>query len=515
MNKENRKMILTSIGLFLLYFILQLRFANDNWFPSDEFDVMLGGKALARGFDLYSEFLSQHMPISYYVSYVFELLGAHTVVAQRICYYALFSLCWVLIYVRGKAYLDHRILLIYPIIFMCILPTHEYGTVILSEHLVGIGFVALLLEYYIFCINRKISLLSCLIIMISVLLTFGTTFVSIFGLAVIGLAVMGKELMWKRENNQSMKVFFVESIKKYGKLLAVVSVPWIILVVVYAKKHILKTFIFSAYTLNRQIYPKYLGYGSSIIASLLKSVDYIGSTISKCFDITSININSIVILIFTVFIIKAVIFIYRTKGWYQGVVITLLLLSLGTREYYHFHGTQFLAVAAAIIAYYMIEYYVKEKKCFKEGAERYQTVVPILALVYIAPFISGFSTIGNVDTSKTPNLTAMLLEEFTESDEPIWHIALNNEVFMIADRTPVLAAGAVPWMWEGLHESVMEDIQANPPRALIYSEGLNVWGYCIDDYAPELVEYINNTYTRYNPDAILYLRNDYYNEVVK
>ena len=48
---EKRKQVyglLKYVGIFFIYFLLEIKFLNDSWFPSDEQDIMQGGKALAR-----------------------------------------------------------------------------------------------------------------------------------------------------------------------------------------------------------------------------------------------------------------------------------------------------------------------------------------------------------------------------------------------------------------------------------------------------------------------------------
>ena len=63
------------IGIFCIYFLIQYQFINAGWFATDELDVMTGGKAIASGYQLYGDFLSQHMPFTYYLSAVFDALG--------------------------------------------------------------------------------------------------------------------------------------------------------------------------------------------------------------------------------------------------------------------------------------------------------------------------------------------------------------------------------------------------------------------------------------------------------
>ena len=73
--KKNTSRLLLYIAVFLLFFIAACRYRNLPWFGTDELDIMVGGKGIASGYRLYNDFISQHMPVSYYISAFFELLG--------------------------------------------------------------------------------------------------------------------------------------------------------------------------------------------------------------------------------------------------------------------------------------------------------------------------------------------------------------------------------------------------------------------------------------------------------
>ena len=89
--KTDKKTLVTVVGLFLLYFVIQLQFLADPWFGTDELDIMMIGKRIAGGELLYKDICSQHMPFSYYISAIFVKLGARSVSEQRIAFYLFFS----------------------------------------------------------------------------------------------------------------------------------------------------------------------------------------------------------------------------------------------------------------------------------------------------------------------------------------------------------------------------------------------------------------------------------------
>ena len=57
--------------------------------------------------------------------------------------------------------------------------------------------------------------------------------------------------------------------------------PFALLIFVYAAEGTLSVFIYSAYTVNREIYPNYIaGYGSSIVMSFVEPVINYGMAIA-------------------------------------------------------------------------------------------------------------------------------------------------------------------------------------------------------------------------------------------
>ena len=136
---------------------LQLKFINDMWFGTDELDIMVLGKAIARGRLLYVDIFSQHMPISYYISALFYKLGAISVTEQRIAFYLFFAIMWASIVFLYQNVIDYRALMIYPIFHCCLIQSYDLGTAILSEHIAGCGAIIIILEFLSFVKTKKIN----------------------------------------------------------------------------------------------------------------------------------------------------------------------------------------------------------------------------------------------------------------------------------------------------------------------------------------------------------------------
>ena len=59
--KKRIKLFIIYIVIFGIYFILQSKFIHNEWFGTDELDIMTGGKAISNGYSLYDDFLSETM----------------------------------------------------------------------------------------------------------------------------------------------------------------------------------------------------------------------------------------------------------------------------------------------------------------------------------------------------------------------------------------------------------------------------------------------------------------------
>ena len=219
---------------FCIYFVMQCKFLNYKWFETDELDVMMGGKAIANGYTLYDDFLSQHMPFSYYISAVFDFFGATSVSAQRLCFYGLFAFFWTLILYRYRKVVSQKALFLFPIIHMSLISVYDMGTNILSEHIAGIGAVIIFLEFLDFYETKELQWHNCVLLSISVVFTFGTIFIGAFSVMVVGIAVVSTEISWWYEDKKKLGEKCREWTGRYVPLIGWCALPWALLFVTYA-----------------------------------------------------------------------------------------------------------------------------------------------------------------------------------------------------------------------------------------------------------------------------------------
>lgn len=508
--KLDKRTILSCLGVFVLYLILQLKFLGGAIFDPDEIDIMLGGKTITKGYLLYRDFLSQHMPISYYISAIFHLLGAKTVLSQRIAYYVLFAFSWTSIYIHYQKIVKKSALFLYPICFMCVISCYDWGTVILSEHLAGIGFVILLLEFLAYWNTHKMTMLNYIMLSISVLLTFGTIFIAAFGIFVIAIGFIINEIKWYKKENIKIKDFIKQISIRYSILLGWIILPWLILIIYYESNRVLDDFIFGAYTLNRTIYPKYIMFGGDIFQTVLEIPLNFINTFQMLFKISEFNIVTVIYGFVLIMTIMYFVKIVEKEGVALTAILALFTLSISVRGCFNFHGTQWVEVVSLMSAIVITDTLVIDRKFLKKRNIWYHLLLAVMMITITSQYFRSLSTFVNIKNLMVKSKMCQQIENLTEVNEAIWNCWSLNVDIMNTDR-PMIGTGYVPWGWEGYGTASMIKLQQDAPRIIVFDENHVFWDrYAIKEYAPDLVEFIATNYTCM--EGMLYVRNDYYDE---
>lgn len=502
--------------LFLLYFIVQYKFLNASWFATDELDVMTGGKTIASGYLMYGEFYSQHMPFSYYVSAVFDFLGAKSVVEQRLAFYAFYALMWTIINIRYSKVVNKTALAVYPLIFSAVTCIYDMGTVILSEHIAGIGFVILYLEFLNYLETRKLDIWNCIFLSMSIVFTFGAMFVAAFGVFVIAVAVFGKEIQWNVQEGKKAKQIICDMCKKFTPLVVIALIPWVILGLHYLISGVIGEFILQAYTINREVYSKYMGgLGASIADTVLSAVNHFVSTITGCLAVSNLSLTNMIQLILLSLLLVYVIKCVKEGKSFIAIVTVVFLLAMGTRGYFNYHGTHFVEVLSLIASIVLFDVLIGKKQEFLEKKISYQFVVYGMFVIISLPYFKDVVPLANNMKLlySAPSFESYIVRAITDEDEAVWQLNFANDLVMYSDRPTIRNAAAVPWFWEANGLYTLEEISKDMPRVAFYAEGHEVWGNVQAEYAPELVAFIKRYYINF--EDIIYVRRDYYEEATQ
>lgn len=510
--KEKRRKWIETFGLIAALFLMLAVHWNRTIFASDEAEIFLKGNAIAQGRLLYLEIGSQHMPIMYYISAFFSMLGVSTNVGLRLCFYFLTACLWGLIYYRYEAEVGKRVVVLSPVLYIVTISMISMGYAILSEQLVAISMVILLFELLRFQRTNVLKLDSCVMISLAIFLSFGSAFVSIFSIFAVALTVLMMEIRTCVKEKTGVAKAFLYLVRRYWKLVLIVALPFAILCGYYYATGSLRAFYGWAYYLNRVIYPHYYGYGTNILNSMFSGLYEFGQS----FSVENLSVSSIAWLLLFYLTLTALLQIHRSR---RDPILTgglvFLLIAAATRGVFNFHGLAAVALICVFSAM-SLDALWKRLRCAECPAWKHGIVI-LCALMFSGSYLSLLPQLFLLDLSPEldENSTTYCLDQITEHGERVGMGVMANDVLVDAGVIPAMVTGgSCAWMWEYGGAQAMEELQANPPRVFVFSPDISTWGYALSDYAPELLEYVEDNYMAMTviDQPMLYVRNDYYNE---
>lgn len=509
---KNLQRVKTGIGLAILFFVffgLLFQFVNNPFFDSDEGDIFSNGAAIANGYNLYSEATSQHMPFTYYFSALFWALGAQTIVTQRIVFYGLFAALWCIIYYRYKSDVGKITLIAYPVLFSFAISLYDWGAAILSEHLAGIGFVILALEFLRFCKRKTVDIKSCIAISFAIVLTFGTIFVAAYGVATVAVFVFVKEIQWLINEHQPVKQWLKDCLLLLAKLAFWCLLPWVCLLIIYAINGNLEDAFYYAYTFNRTVYINYTGgYGSNAIEGAVSGFNnlkvlfasYLGGALSTV---------SWAEIILGCLALMGIIWHAVKHQVVEASFFTILIIALATRGIWTFHGGQCVAILCFLAA--MAISFILHEPMQRIARSTIGLVLVICIGIVAMPYSSDFTL--NMDLAESKTKASKIIDALTEEGEPVFVTKASNNTELIQSKTVPFKSMAVPWFTDVCAEEIIATYPDGITRVVLHDADQNVWGLTMKDYAPELCAYIERNYTRLY--ACIYVRNDVYDNAVQ
>jgi hypothetical protein len=530
MDLQNKKLkykdALIPIGLFLLYFILLSAFRKNEIFV-DEIDNFMGGISVAAGRDVYSGFLSQHMPLMYYIAAIFKLLGASSILQLRISFYVLLSLIWMLIYLRYSRRFGKTVIAVYPIGYILAMRANQsfLSSSIVSEQLQAQGIVILLIEFLLFCETKEIKLPNMIMISFAIFISFGTAFVAIFPIAAVAVGVLFIEIKFCITNKISAIKIIVNLSRKYWKLVAIVTLPFIVLFVWYWVTDNLHNAYKGMVAINTEIYPKYNGgLGSSVLGALFSTIDQYFSNIAT--SLSNLVSDPLISLTSLLLVGVNIMFLVRLgkKDWMAALFVAFLCLSCGTRGFGGFHALPYWGVSIFMGSMLLVDYIEKLRAGELKKTLGKSIFVGLAIMILALPYMVRFSMIkpsrSDFVTVNEEGTYPYYIDKITGEDDMIQLFTLDTYIYIQSDRlaaTSEIAGGACPWMYEAFKDQILNGLKENKPKVVVFNEEGDVWGYFYKDFAPEVVAFVKENYTQLAESGLpmLYVRNDYYDTALQ
>ena len=478
--KLDRHPWLVTVLFAVLVFVMMLAFLGDEPFYNDELENFAKGQSLAMGSTLYVNVGTQHMPLMYYLSALFSLAGCTTVASYRLCFYALIALLWGVIFRRYSRWYGRLAVALYPVLFILVISYVKYGATVLSEQLQAIGMAILLYELLRFADTREFATSSALMVGLAVMLSFWSSFVSLFAIFAVWLTVFVLEVRDALRGGLRPTAFLGHLIVKYRTLILAIVIPLSALVAYYAVTGALDDFVGWAYTINRTVYPRYQGgYGTSILESALAGLANIGADVSGSTGITSTYFVRLVVGFLAV---AEIVDIHRRNGdWVLTGGLALFLVGCANRgAYANFHATPHLAALCVLAGLWIAS---RRPLPSVSGIRdiAFRIACATLALVCSSAYLTRVPSLLSIDFSSQTNVEGdpgWAVGRMADEGEEVG-IGATDYFYVLLDSQTRLASstgGTNPFFWEWDGTSSIEDLRRDPPRIYVFDMDLVSWG---------------------------------------
>lgn len=500
---------LKTIIFFVMCFALLFLYHRNPAFM-DEADNLLGALNIANGSDIYKGYFSQHTPFVYYFMSIFTVLGIRDYETFRMCISFVILLTWIFMYSRYCKYFGKKVLLIFILLYVLTLNV-TWGYMILSDVFQGYAVLILFFEGLIFQKKKTLTLESMIIISLCIFISTMSAFVSVYPIFIICLLFLYNIL------TLPSKEIFVR-MKEYIKLITIIIIPFLMLIIWYLATGNLRNFYEQAYEMNRTYYSNYLGGFGSSVGGLFKSIPLNWTEHIKSYLLT-LNKDSIFNSLLVVFNLLFVHIQFR-KSRVSGVIIFFFIGFSGMRGYTDFHSLNYYIVSFFSVAY-VVEYYFVRISGISEFKR-----VGIKVLTFLIFLISLNSYIPNAGLNifKDKGLLAQniyydsYIQRLTTKNDNIWITSLTTQTYINNHRKPASRVTTlVPWFYDAYKIEMLNDLEKNKPKLIIFEKDNEVWGHVYADFAPAVLDFLIKYYEPLNEyDSIeknIYVKKEEYKEI--
>ena len=509
--KLNRAKYICALCLFLLCFVMLMVCLNDQFFDSDEGEIYSKGIAISHGQLLYRDFASQHMPLMYYIAALFNLLGASTVSQFRIGFYLFFSFFWAMNVIWYWDKTNRIALILPPLLYIIQIKFIQLGTAVLSEHAQATGIAILFFELVSFYEHNKLDWGNYARISLAVLLSFGSAFTSVFPIFFLALTVLALEIKYYVRQDEIGKCAWRHGIlRKYLLLVLVVFIPFIILFIYYGITKSIEGFYYWAYKFNVTIYANYQPTGGSRIKALFDGFRYLLEPLKTTLWEKGEKMRVILTLgsLGSLFLVGIL-----SKSLILPVGLLLMVNACETRgPIDSFHSMHAVMLQGCILSY-ALGLLAARIRDFQMRSIAWALM--IIAVLF--PYRKNLLELQNISVTSdaAKSIGGYYVDLLTEEGERVGNSTLQESIYVQSKTVPAsIVTGGVKWMWDGAGEEAMEELRANPPRVYVMDRNSAVWGYPIQDYASDLISFIDENYVPLSDYAqvSIYVLKSYYEE---
>ncbi len=498
--------LLHALILGAAVFILLKTFSVRDGF-TDEYDNMLGGMVIERGKVLYRDYVTQHMPLGYYLCAVYAKLGAKSAEQFRLLYYLSVALLWGFVYYRFSDRIGRGKAFILPIA-ETVLVSSLYApnaTMILADNIHGLLLTVLLLEFLAYYKDRNLGWHRSVSVSLCIWGCIGAAFISVYSIIWIAAAVLLVEIHDCVKSARKLR----DMLGRYCKLILAIVIPPVAAVLYFYVNHALKEGYRQAYLFNRELFPDYLGSmgGSPLepaVQMFQNMFSFIDGSVQQIINSQAAReiLPQLIILLTAMSVLG--IALYRRR-YLESLLLWIVLCSTAVRGLDSIHGMPAWYVAVMIII--VMTQTPRREKAGSEGEDvragsgKAKVAAVSALVVYLCSFY--VSLVGENLLSKPKSISELqrVVIAETEYGDPVMIDAYRQEPLYFLYRGRELAnktAYMLPWYMDWYEQDTINEIVEKRPRAVVFKEDRETWGYT--NYARGVAKELKKSYHRISDD---------------
>lgn len=519
MLEKNRKILQVLVVLVISYMLL---FQNRLWADfGDEGDNFAGGWLISRGWVLYKDFFSHHMPFPYYYASLLIKLGLNDVSGLRIGMSLTILFFWILILVIFKDKINYKLLCI--LIFLSAI-AHPifWGHIFLADSFFAYSILIIFLYFYSkpqLNFNTKDKIVIASMIYISIM----STLVSAYPIMLLGIYYIIKKLIQFYGEKTNIKNKLCEELK----FVLMIVTPFLLSLIFFYSAGSLRDFFNQAYLFNKIYYSQFTGtLTNPQFFSLIKAYseyifyfyisDYRWLINEKSF-VTPWSDTPLFFEGFLVISNLAVLVIFLKKRNPSLAIFYFLFQGLLRMRGQWVHGAPYY-----LLSFFSISLITTETYEFFAYKLRNRQLTTKIKLGFIPIVFYGFLAIiflGVISYAYVSNGSGMganyayvsdydrIIQTLTLPNDTIWVAPLQPSLYFTNNRLPASCyTFYLPWQAasDKINKELIEDLKVKRPPLIIFYRDGNIGGYLVKDYGKTVDYYIQQNYYQVDPDDPIY-----------
>ncbi len=480
----------------------------------DEYDVMTGSWLISKGWVLYKDIFSHHMPFPYYFMSIFVSLGFDSAYSLRIIFaLVIFSyFVFLTFYFRKKI---NKEVFAFSIVLYAIMMPFFWGQQMLADSFFAMATGILFLEIY---SNPKLefSLSDQILISIATFIAITSTLIAFYPFAIFFIVYI-----IYRIRRYFLEMEFKKKLMFDIRFCIIVLLPFFLWFLYMVVTKSLNEFIINGIKFNTDYYSQFTGGDTpiSLIKNHIKNIPkyfiWVTEYLLSMNKETLLNASNLFINLMRISL-YCFLFVFIKKGKYFHGAFLVVFAYFCYMRGDSFHGTPFYIICIFILSIFLDKLYTQIKN------ENW-TLKNILILTSIfsifSIFIYNFESYKNneVEVIQTDNVIE-LIKSVTSEEDSIWCAPLSPHIYFAAKRMPAdKNIFYLPWqsIVPGNNEKILNNLNEEQPKVIYFDENADIWGHILRDYGSEIYSFIQTNYFTTDVNNFVYFNNKYKDQISK